>query len=655
MAVTNSNISLSVPRFKNPTFIKIMRVLWWVIALMGIILFLLLAPINFEIYATQPARTGSDATTDLLYADAFIEGLTTLHIAPSVYATIKMATKLIIMLVFYGISYLIFRARFEERIGMHTAFCFIALGAFLASASNVEEITSLPAIINTMLSLFFWAIALIGWGGLFLFLPLYPDGKIQPRWLLLSPLIWVLSFFIPESLFNQIDPFIILGTFGIPLAAQIYRYFRLFNPLQRQQTKWLIYTVALFVVIIVIQVALPPIDLNQAISVVLFDVSDILINLFFVLFPLVVGLAILRYRLWDIDLIINKSLVYGAVVILAIGIFFLTSTVIQVIFSNQQIWIALIFSLIVSAAIFNPVSKRVQTLVDRYIYRLRFDLNELGRAQQAPTITNPGMLTGQQFGDYEVGGVIGKGGMGEVYDGFGLGQRVAIKTMLPEIAKDPDLKTRFEREVEIGLSLKNPHIAQVYSQGEHNGTPYLVMEYVGGQDLSHALKGDGQFDTETAIQIIKDVCSALSLAHEKGYVHRDLKPSNIMLRENGSAVLMDFGISKIQDAKTITGTGAIGTIQYMAPEQIISSKDVDHRADIYALGCVLYQMLTGETPFSGGAAQVMFAQIQQTAPDPRDIQDDIPKNIAEAILKAMEKEPEKRFNSVEAFARVLSA
>lgn len=657
MAVTNSNISLSVPRFKNPTFIKIMSALWWFIAILGILLYIVLLPFNWNLFQTGVSSIDITSDWNPQYGIALIEGLAQLGIPVTLYAAFKILVSIFIMAVYYGMGFLIFRTGFQERIGMQAAFCFVALGAFLGMVSGAEtfyEIAWLDGFIN----LGGWILAIFGWGTLYMFLPLYPDGRFVPRWSIIAPLTWlgtiIVTIIAPTSEWagggdSTVISFILfLGMIGVPLLAQIYRYFRVSTPLQRQQTKWFIYTLTLFLTMVMISTFIT-VDRLDPMQAVLADLGDILPGILFTLFPLSIGLAILRYRLWDVDVVINKSLVYGAVVILAIGIFFVTSTVIQVIFSNQQIWVALLFSIIVSGAIFKPVSRRVQTFVDRYIYRLRFDLNELGRAQEPLSIINPGMLTGQQFGDYEVQGVIGKGGMGEVYDGFANGQRVAIKTMLPEIAKDPALKIRFEREVEIGISLKTPHIAEIYSSGEHNGIPYLVMEYIEGQDLGDIIKAQGKFDTETAIQIITDICEALSLAHEQGYVHRDLKPSNIMLRENGAAVLMDFGISKIQDAKTITGTGAVGTIQYMAPEQIISSKDVDHRADIYALGCVLYQMLTGETPFSGGAAQVMFAQIQQPAPDPRDIQPDIPEHLADAILKALEKDPEKRFNSAMEF------
>ena len=182
------------------------------------------------------------------------------------------------------------------------------------------------------------------------------------------------------------------------------------------------------------------------------------------------------------------------------------------------------------------------------------------------------------------------------------------------------------------------------------------MEYIEGDDISQQLKRGEKYDTETATTIMTQVCEALDMAHAQGYVHRDIKPSNIMLRENGAAVLMDFGVTKVDDASVgLTGTGTVGTITYMAPEQIKASKDVDYHADIYALGVMLYEILTGQPPFTGGAAQVLFAHLQQPAPDPRDVDDTIPDEIADAILKALEKEPENRFQSAGQFAAALNS
>jgi serine/threonine-protein kinase len=168
-----------------------------------------------------------------------------------------------------------------------------------------------------------------------------------------------------------------------------------------------------------------------------------------------------------------------------------------------------------------------------------------------------------------------------------------------------------------------------------------------------------KFSPEDLNDIMSGLTAALDYAHEKGFVHRDVKPSNVMLclnedEETYRAILMDFGVAKIQDAETdLTGTDAVGTIDYMAPEQIEVSHAVDCRADIYALGVTLYEILTGEKPFKGSPAQVLFSHLQQPAPDPRKLNGDIPRHIARAIMKAMAKTPDARFRSAGALAAAL--
>jgi serine/threonine-protein kinase len=237
-----------------------------------------------------------------------------------------------------------------------------------------------------------------------------------------------------------------------------------------------------------------------------------------------------------------------------------------------------------------------------------------------------------------------------------------VKTLLSIGDNSAELISRFKREGEIGQRLNHPNIAGVHdiSEDAATGTLYMVMDYLEGEDLSRLLKRETKLDIPTTIGIISDLAAALDVAHGEGLVHRDIKPSNVMLVDSGDneevrAVLMDFGITKLKDSNTITGTGAIGTIGYMAPEQIIEARNVDFYADIYALGVLTFEMLLGEKPFTGGAAQVMFAHIQQPAPDPRDYDDDLPRHIAKAILKALEKDPADRFSSAGEFAKALSA
>jgi len=490
----------------------------------------------------------------------------------------------------------------------------------------------------------------------------FPDGHLKPKWSAINVLWGIIAELPLELLFTSIEfegaIEFTRTAYPIPLIlVLVYRYRNILQQEAKQQAKWL------FILIFVLALgqamySLPELFRSETLFLtgkIFRGVGEILYYVGATSAPVAIVFAMLRYRLWDVDLFINRTLVYGTVAVLVMTLFFAISAALQVSFGNTSPIFALVISAALSVGFFRPVRNQTQHFIDRYIYRLRFDLNELDRRQLPPTITNPGKLTGQQLGEYQVHGVIGRGGMGEVYEGYGNGKRVAIKTMLAEIARDPDFRIRFEREAEAGRTIQHPNITGVLASGNHNGTPYLVMEFIDGKDLGEMLKGGGLLTIETACRIMAEICSALDAAHSAGYVHRDIKPSNIMLRDDGRAMLMDFGISKANDTHDLTGTDAVGTIQYMAPEQIMSSRDVDHRADIYALGCVLYHLLIGQTPFTGDAAQIMFAQLNQPAPDPRDKDKTVPFNLADAILIALEKEPEDRFSSAGDFASALSS
>lgn len=572
--------------------------------------------------------------------------LTILGVPFALAAVVLVGLTIAVTVTGYGISAFILWKRSDDWVALSVALSQLFVGRLAVSPA----INPINAVVLPIMTAIVMATLLI-----------FPNGQLRPRWAIILPL-WA---FVGESPLNQTirdllnvnisaEPIRLFYTIPLILVL-VYRYRRMFTQEQRQQAKWLTLGVAIFTVGALLQ-TLPELIFGSEVSHtarLLDGLGGLVYYLAGIIFPFAILFAIRRYRLWDVDIVINRSLVYGVVGLLAVAIFFIAAFLIQVIFGNQQILIALIFSVIISAALFNPVRNGAQRLVDRYVYGLRFDLNELNRGQQAAHITNPGRLTGIQLGDYQVRGLIGSGGMGEVYEGKGNGQRVAIKTMLPDIAKNPELRTRFEREVEAGQTLQHPNIAQIISSGEHNGTPYLIMEFIDGEELGDVIQQQTKLDDDTALQMMRDICAALHVAHTAGYVHRDIKPGNIMIRADGSAVLMDFGISKAQDARAITGTGAVGTIQYMAPEQIIAAKDVDQRADIYALGVLLYQMLVGETPFSGSPAQVMFAHIQQPAPDPRDKEPDMPESIADAIMKTLQKDPDDRFPDVQAFVTAL--
>ena len=288
-----------------------------------------------------------------------------------------------------------------------------------------------------------------------------------------------------------------------------------------------------------------------------------------------------------------------------------------------------------------------------------------GQGPAAPNLSRTGgTLTGTRLGSYEVLELLGRGGMAEVYKGRHprLDRTVAIKILPPRLAADPDFRQRFEREARAIAALRHPNIVQVFDFGDVEGTYYMVMEYIEGIDLARYIRENGPLPLEQVRLILRGVASALDHAHAQGLVHRDVKPSNVMLETVGQidlshrVVLTDFGIAKILTSDTdATKSGMImGTLDYIAPEQVKVSAQVDGRADVYALGAMLYQMLTGELPFKGDyAGAVMLAHLQQPVSDPRGLRPDLPDNVAHAIMRAMAKEPDDRFSTAGELAEAI--
>jgi len=267
---------------------------------------------------------------------------------------------------------------------------------------------------------------------------------------------------------------------------------------------------------------------------------------------------------------------------------------------------------------------------------------------------------------YHIVRLLGRGGMGSVYEGHHvlLERRFAIKFMLPEYAANRETLRRFENEAKAAGRLEHPNIAAVTDFGRaSDDSLYLVMEYLAGQGCAELLKNQGPLPVQRAADIVYQVCMGLSVAHKAGIVHRDIKPENLFITEVGDSVdavkILDFGIAKLRlpDASAVTGSGvAMGTYFYMAPEQVRDSGKVDCRADVWALGVVLYELLTGRKPFDGtDAAKIMF-QIVFESPEPVTlIRPDVPAGIAAVIDAALKKEPDDRLTSVMAMADCLAS
>jgi len=261
------------------------------------------------------------------------------------------------------------------------------------------------------------------------------------------------------------------------------------------------------------------------------------------------------------------------------------------------------------------------------------------------------LTTGHTFaGRYKVIEELGKGGMGKVYRVIDkkLNEEVALKLIKSEIASDGKTLERFSNELKIARKIVHKNVGRMFDLNEEKGTQYITMEYVPGQDLRGLIRQTGQLTVGKAISITNQVCEGLAEAHKLGVVHRDLKPSNIMIDKEGDARIMDFGIARSLKAKGITGAGVmIGTPEYMSPEQV-EAKEVDQRSDIYSLGVILYEMVTGRVPFEGDTALSIAVKHKTEVPvDPREHNAHVPLNLSRFILKCMEKDKEKRFQSVE--------
>jgi serine/threonine-protein kinase len=278
-----------------------------------------------------------------------------------------------------------------------------------------------------------------------------------------------------------------------------------------------------------------------------------------------------------------------------------------------------------------------------------------------PTVPLASRLA-QALGDaYTIEGEIGRGGMGVVFRARDerLKRRVAIKVLPPELAFQQEIRARFTREAEMAARLSHPHIVPIHAVGEGNGLVYFVMAYVDGESLAARLKRRGRLPVEECRRIMKEVADALSAAHGLSVIHRDIKPDNILLEgTRGRVIVTDFGIAKAMSTgsgATLTSAGvAIGTPQYMSPEQAAGEKEIDGRSDIYSLGIVAYQMLTGELPFvAPSVAGILMKQITEMPASIRDKRPDCPEDLALAVMRCLEKDPENRWPSADALRRAL--
>lgn len=504
----------------------------------------------------------------------------------------------------------------------------------------------------------------------------FPDGQLAHRSLRWFAGFWVLfnlsSVLLRNTPYNfGTWPSLLHATINAGIAISIvfalaYRYRYISGPIQRQQIKLAVASAIIFLLVFVSGFPLiyifPPISASepgpvQALVWLLYLPIYYLARVFVASALL---FSIMRYRLWDIDFLINRSLVYGSLTVLLAMVFGGILWLVSFLVRGQEFIIAFGITAVLTGLLFNPTRRVIQRFVDQRFYHINIDYQRTPLDISSSSATQ--VLRTTQFGVYQNLELIGRGGMADVYKSVHpqLNQPVAIKILPAWLAEEAEFRQRFTREAQVVSHLTHPNIIRVFDSGEAEGKYYMVMEYLTGQDLDKFIRANGRLALAQALPLVQQIAAALDYAHSQGFIHRDIKPSNVLLdtsEDHPRAILTDFGIAKIINARTtMTRTGSVmGTFDYIAPEQIQESSTIDHRADIYALGIMTFEMLTGEMPFKhNNPGALLIAHLSQPPPDACAINTDLSKSICNAIQRAMAKKPEERFPTASEFATALN-
>jgi serine/threonine protein kinase/tetratricopeptide (TPR) repeat protein len=268
-------------------------------------------------------------------------------------------------------------------------------------------------------------------------------------------------------------------------------------------------------------------------------------------------------------------------------------------------------------------------------------------------VFQPGTMLG---GRYQLLRVLGQGGMGAVYQARDqeLDRVIALKVIRPELAGNPSILQRFKQELILSRHVTHKNVVRIYDMGEADGTKFITMEYVHGEDLRGVLTRDGKLESRPAVEIVQQICRALDAAHAEGVIHRDLKPQNVMVDRQGRVVVMDFGLARSLEAPGMTQTGAlVGTLEYMSPEQAMGA-ELDQRSDLFALGLIFFELLTGKVPYKADTAIAsLMKRTQERAIPASELDSGVPKSLSVIVAKCLERDPNQRFQSAQDVLRQL--
>jgi tRNA A-37 threonylcarbamoyl transferase component Bud32 len=518
---------------------------------------------------------------------------------------------------------------------------------------------------------------------------LFPDGKIQKRWMVYVVSFWFIWLMVstlwpsfPVNIHKRggnatlIYLLSLLAVLSTGIYAQVYRYRNTGNPIKRQQLKWIVFGVTIGI--------LTGVGVNLFMTLVAlvkpstgtYLIADLVTQTLSVVaqftVPVAVVFSILKYRLYDIELVINRSIIYGLLtVVLAavfgIILFGLQSAYRAITGQNNPPTLAVVVSTVAVSSLFQPTRKVLRRFVNRRFYGMDVDFEEIERRNEK--LEQVARLPSSAFtsvGGYKGLELIARGGMGEVYKARhpNLNRTVAIKVLSTHFKDDPDFNKRFAREAKTMAQLRHPNIITIHDYGDQDGLPYIVMEYLTGETLSQILTSRGHIPLEEALPVLQDLASALDYAHQLRVIHRDIKPSNVIIEpittstnsKTQRAILMDFGIARFTTENTmLTASGdVLGTADYISPEQIHGLTNLDSRTDQYSFGVMTYQILTGKKPFERNNTWAMIrSHLEEPPPDPR-VFTPMPERAAQAIQKAMAKKPEQRFATIGEFVQELS-
>ena len=518
---------------------------------------------------------------------------------------------------------------------------------------------------------------------------LFPDGKIQKRWMLYLVSVWFVWLMVsvfwhsfPLNIFerggNATLRYLLslLAVLSTGIYAQVYRYRHTTSPIKRQQLKWIVFGVAIGILMGIgvnlfmtfFELANPSAGTYLIVDMVTQTLS--VVAQFSV--PVAVVFSILRYRLYEIELVINRSLVYGSLtivlaVVFGVILFGLQAAYRAITHETNPPTLAVVVATVAASSIFQPTRKILRRFINHRIYGMDVDFDELKRREQK--IEQVALLPSQavtNVGGYKNLELIARGGMGEVYKARhpNLNRTVAIKVLSAYFKDDPGFNRRFAREAKTMAQLRHPNIITIHDFGDQEGLPFIVMEYLTGETLSQILTRQGCLSFDEGLPLLQDLACALDYAHQQGVIHRDIKPSNVIIEpittlsagRTRRAILMDFGIARFVSENTVlTGSGdVLGTADYISPEQIHGITELDSRTDQYSFAVMTYQLLTGKKPFERNNTWAMIrSHLEEPPPDPR-IHVFMPEPAAAAILRALAKKPEERFASVGEFVAELS-